>query len=276
MKVGVCSDLHLEFGSLELRNEHGVDVLILSGDVMVGEDVGRHPTAGMYAPIDSHRYINAARYREFFDCVNSEFPLVLYVAGNHEFYGGKWVKTLGVIREWLENFPNVFFLENESYTHDGVTFLGATLWTDLNRGDPLTLHSIRDYMNDYTEILNDEAGFTKLRPAHTVARHKKSLEYFRSQMHDKPEDRFVVVGHHAPSFASIPAEYKGQYMSNGAYASDLSNFILDHPQIKLWTHGHTHDPFDYMIGDTRVVCNPRGYKGYESIANNFTLKVVEL
>ena len=50
---------------------------------------------------------------------------------------------------------------------------------------------------------------------------------------------------------------------NGAYSSDLSEFIMDHPQIKLWTHGHTHDKFDYLVGNTRVVCNPRGYVGYE-------------
>ena len=47
---------------------------------------------------------------------------------------------------------------------------------------------------------------------------------------------------------------------NGGYHSDLSEFILDHPQIKLWTHGHTHHPFDYVIGETRIVCNPRGYE----------------
>jgi hypothetical protein len=56
---------------------------------------------------------------------------------------------------------------------------------------------------------------------------------------------------------------------NGAYSSDLSDLILDHPQIKFWTHGHTHDQFDYMIGSTRVVCNPRGYKGYEESAEYF-------
>jgi hypothetical protein len=63
---------------------------------------------------------------------------------------------------------------------------------------------------------------------------------------------------------------------NGGYHSDLSEFILDRPAIKLWTHGHTHEEFDYMIGDTRVVCNPRGYIGYEELANNFKLKVVEV
>jgi hypothetical protein len=63
---------------------------------------------------------------------------------------------------------------------------------------------------------------------------------------------------------------------NGGYHSDLSEFILDHPEIVLWTHGHTHELFDYTIGDTRIVCNPRGYIGYEEIADKFELKVVEV
>ena len=63
---------------------------------------------------------------------------------------------------------------------------------------------------------------------------------------------------------------------NGAYSSDLSEFILDRPQIKLWTHGHTHDPYDYMIGSTRIVCNPRGYIHYEEIADNFEFKLLEV
>ena len=58
--------------------------------------------------------------------------------------------------------------------------------------------------------------------------------------------------------------------------SNLDNFILDNPQIKLWTHGHTHEDFDYRIGSTRVVCNPRGYDGYEDRADNFELKFVEI
>jgi hypothetical protein len=63
---------------------------------------------------------------------------------------------------------------------------------------------------------------------------------------------------------------------NGAYSSDLSDFILDHPQIKVWTHGHTHHNFDYMIGDCRIVCNPRGYINYEKQAENFKLQYLEL
>ncbi len=52
--------------------------------------------------------------------------------------------------------------------------------------------------------------------------------------------------------------------------------MRDNKEIKLWTHGHTHEDFDYMIGTTRVFCNPRGYINYESKADNWTLKSVEI
>ena len=66
-----------------------------------------------------------------------------------------------------------------------------------------------------------------------------------------------------PTHKSIHEKYKNDYYINGAYCSDLSDFILDHPQIKLWTQGHTHYHFTYMVGNTMVACNPRGYEGFE-------------
>ena len=62
---------------------------------------------------------------------------------------------------------------------------------------------------------------------------------------------------------SVKPRYEHDYHMNGAYRSNLEDFIVARPQIKLWIHGHTHHEFDYMVGDTRVVCNPRGYVGYE-------------
>jgi hypothetical protein len=114
-------------------------------------------------------------------------------------------------------------------------------------------------------------------PQDAVEDHKKMLGYIRIVYEGMPPwKQMVVVGHHTPSHASCHPRYKDDSLMNGGYHSDLSEFILDRPGIKLWTHGHTHELFDYMIGSTRVVCNPRGYDGYEDIADNFTLKVVEV
>jgi hypothetical protein len=154
----------------------------------------------------------------------------------------------------------VYFLENDTKIIDDVVFVGATLWTDMNKGDPLTLHAVRDMMNDFRIIRNDEKGFSPLKPADVAIRHRQTLQYFKHILGEHKESKCVVVGHHSPSYQSIHPQYANEHLMNGAYHSDLSEFILDHPQVVLWTHGHTHYCFDYQIGNCRVVCNPRGYQ----------------
>jgi hypothetical protein len=70
--------------------------------------------------------------------------------------------------------------------------------------------------------------------------------------------------------------YAHDTIMNGGYSSDLDEFIEERPHIKLWTHGHTHHVFDYMIGETRVVCNPRGYVGHEERADEWKLLTVDI
>lgn len=282
MKIALASDLHLEFGDINLKNEGNADVLILSGDIMIAQDLHDHPEMdyGMYSNVNladlGRRQQAAQRFRDFLKRCSVEFPHVVYVAGNHEFYHGNFPGSLQDLRNACAKFSNVYFMENDCRTIDDVTFIGCTLWTDMNKGDPMTLHAVTDKMNDYRMIRNDQLGYTKLRPSHTAYQHRKSVEYIRTVMEGKFDEKFVVVGHMAPSKLSINDRYKHDYLMNGAYASDLSEFILDHPQIKLWTHGHTHHNFDYMIGTCRIVCNPRGYIGYEPQADNYELQYLEV
>jgi 3',5'-cyclic AMP phosphodiesterase CpdA len=265
MKIRVISDLHLEFSDYHVKNDPPVDVLILSGDIMVAEDLHDHPgfdfnpySHGAFAEL-GRKQQRVATFRDFLKRCAFQFPHVVYVAGNHEFYHGKWVKGIQYLRDECAKFPNVHFLERDSVKIDDVTFVGGTLWTNMNKGDPLTLHAVRDMMNDFRIIKNDDKGYTNLKPADTAIRHRETLDYIRSVIAEKHDEKFVVVGHHSPSFQSVHESYRNEHLMNGAYHSDLSEFILDHPQIKLWTHGHTHHPFDYVIGGTRIVCNPRGY-----------------
>jgi hypothetical protein len=187
-------------------------------------------------------------------------------------------------------------LDKETFQLDDVLFIGGTLWTDMNKEDPVTLSHIKGVMNDYKGVINsnrevsykvfqsddDDKPTFKTRPAtfspeDSVEDHKKMLDFITKTLAVTPPwVSVVVVGHHAPSKASTHPRYKGETIINGAYSSDLSEFMLDNPQIKLWTHGHTHEDFDYMIGSTRIVCNPRGYDGYEVRASRFELKVVEV
>jgi hypothetical protein len=133
----------------------------------------------------------------------------------------------------------------------------------MNKGNETTLNVVKNIMNDYKVIRNSDRNYAKLSPYDTVIRHNKTLEYIRHIINNDPNKKYVVVGHHAPSKLSVKPKYANDIDINGAYSSDLSEFISNHPQIKLWTHGHTHDIYDYMIGATRIVCNPRGYEGYE-------------
>lgn len=280
MKIALVSDLHLEFEDINIKNDEGADVLILSGDIMIAQDLHDHSeesvrTAVMIESLSS-RQQTAQRFRDFLKRCSFQFPHVVYVAGNHEFYHGKWPVGTQYLRDECAKFSNIYFMENDCKTIDDVTFIGSTLWTDMNRGDPLTLHAVTDMMNDFRIIRNSDLGFTKLRPAHVAQAHRRSVEYIRLSVEGKFDEKFVVVGHHAPSRQSIHSNYANDHLMNGAYSSDLSEFILDHPQIKLWTHGHTHHKFDYMIGSTRIVCNPRGYAGYEESADLFQTQYIDI
>jgi Icc-related predicted phosphoesterase len=266
MKIQIVSDLHLEFSDINIKNEVNADVLILSGDIMIAQDLHDHAAAdfnpysrGAFAEL-GRKQQRVQRFRDFLKRCSFQFPHTFYVAGNHEFYNGKFFAGIDYLREECAKFPNVYFLERDTKVIDDVVFIGGTLWTDLNNHDPITMHAIKDMMNDYRIIRNDHRAYAKLSPEDTALRHKLTKEYFKLMLSDHKESKCVIVGHHSPSKLSTHQQYANQYLMNGGYSSDMSQFILDHPQIKLWTHGHTHHPFDYMIGKTRIVCNPRGYE----------------
>lgn len=311
MKIGVCSDLHLEFGDLFIKNEDNVDVLILSGDILVEADLDMRDRRQTEMGFARRR---SELFHDFFDRVCFQFPHVIYVAGNHEHYHGDFKYTINSLKRKLAHHENLYILDKEVKKIDDVYFIGGTLWTDMNKEDPLTLFHIKKMMNDFrcvknsnrevsfrADVLKDKpVGMTdeefmalphaerfktefKTRvatfcPEDAVEDHRKMLDYINvvTSCLGKNDQKYVVVGHHTPSFASMAEKYFGDDLMNGGYHSDLSEFILDRPCIKLWTHGHTHELFDYMIGETRVVCNPRGYTGYEEVADNFKLKVVEV
>lgn len=273
MKIAVCSDVHLEFGELDLHNEDGADVLILSGDILIAKHLKIE---------DDNEYKNLISYRDSYrsfmkDC-SERFKNVIYVAGNHEFYGGGFYNTLDILRSECAKYSNVHFLENASLEIDDVTFIGCSLWTDMNKEDPLTMLEVPEMMNDYSSIRNDLIGNgAMITSRDVVERHKGSLAFIKEALGLLPANKkVVVVTHHAPSKKSTHPRYVTSTIVNGAYSSELSEFILDNDKICLWTHGHTHAPFSYEIGKTRVVCNPRGYMYHEDLADIFKLKYVNV
>ena len=297
MKIALASDIHLEFADLILKNEENADVLILSGDICT-------------AKVFKHKPKERVMVKDFFKRCAFQFPHVVYIMGNHEHYDFDIAKTYDRLKAELIDLPNIHLIEKETWEHNGITFVGGTLWTDMNKNDSLTLWHCGQRMNDFQLIANsnrkthhknvvyakNSENGSPLRDANgelviervdhyekssrwsaedSVEDHKKMLDYIRIATEDKTK-QYVVVTHHAPTPISIAEWYKHDTLMNGAFASDLSEFIMDRPQIKMWTHGHMHNVSDYVVGDTRVVCNPRGYVGYEQRAKEFKLKYLEL
>jgi len=248
MKIQLMSDLHLEFEPLFRPKNAGADVLILSGDICVAE----YFTKSEMSP----KFVVAREFKKFFDHVTSEFEHVIYVAGNHEHYHGYFDTTLDILKETLK-YDNLHILDNDSFDIDGVRFAGGTLWTNLNNHNPITENYLRGAMNDFKLIQWKSKNYRKFSPFDSSVEHRNTLETIKKMIAD--HDNVVVVGHHAPTFQSVHPKYHNNDHMNGGYFSELSEFILDHPQIKLWTHGHMHDCFDYDVGTTKVWCNPRGY-----------------
>ena len=284
MKISLVSDVHLEFGDLDFANDQGAQVLILGGDICVARDITQRDPYGVMGP--DYR---SNRYHDFFQRCHDRFPHVIYIVGNHEYYHGDFGTSLAHIKDVLSYLPRLHVLEKESVTIGDVTFLCGTLWTDMNQEDPDTLYRIRDYMNDFRIIRDsrypvhykDSEGHRHTRegrfsPEASVEEHRAMIKFVKESIAADPTGRYVVVGHHSPSRLSTHPQYADQTMVNGAYSSDLDQFIQDHPQIRLWTHGHTHHEFDYQVGSCRVMCNPRGYHGHEEQARQWRLKTVDI
>lgn len=283
MKVSIASDLHLEFQDVELENKDNSEVLILAGDIMVAQDVRRYPFNDTRLDNGSKVQKRSWAYQRFFREVVDRWKHVIYVAGNHEHYEGVFNRTDEIIRENLAHIgSNVHYLHNDCLHVDDVVFVGGTLWTDLNRYDSLTAFHLSRMMNDNTMIRcygvdGRQGNYRKLQPRDTLGCHHKTTQYLKFIASEHRDKKLVVVSHHAPTFQSISPHYRGDHLMNGGYASDLSDLILDNENIKLWVHGHTHDDFDYMVGDhTRVICNPRGYAKYEVRTETFEIKTVEV
>lgn len=271
MKIAIGSDLHVEFGDIELKNTDNVDVLVLAGDICVMNHLTKQTPYGDVA-------------RDFWKRVSFQFPRVLYVMGNHEHYGGDFAKSKQQFEDFCgyHNIYNVKLLDKETVEIDGYQFIGGTLWTDFNDMDAYTMFNAEQAMNDYRGVKNTgDKTCWKFLPKHALQDHSEMLGYLQTCMDNYKEanrldSKIVVITHHAPSKQSIHERYAHDTLMNGNFASDMDNFIEANPQIQLWIHGHMHDCFDYNVFATRVLCNPRGYINYEERANEFELKIVEL
>lgn len=245
MKLLVLSDLHLEFIRFQVDEvaAAAADVVVLAGDIHKGTQA--------------------------IDWMAREFggKPVVYVAGNHEFYGGHWQETLDALRR-ESKLHGIHFLEDDEVVIGDCRFLGCSLWTDFRvLGDERLQESMGRYkvgMNDCRLIGSgrgsSDVSARRLTPGEVLQRHLRSREWLLSRINERHEGSTIVVTHHLPSTKSVPQRYEGDPLSPG-FASNLPETCF--ASVDLWIHGHTHDSADYVIqspvGNTRVICNPRGY-----------------
>ncbi len=238
------SDLHLEYQALEINAPAETEAVILAGDIAEG-------AAGIFWA------------RETFP----DLP-VIYVAGNHEFYGGEVRQVTQVIRD-AAVASNVLFLERSVIQLGDVRILGATLWTDFSlyaANDPeervWSMSDCRRHVPDFNGRIRFARGdlTIDLSPEITRQWHAETVAWLTQQLALPFAGKTLVVTHHAPSAKSVAARYSN-HPSSPAWASPLDGLVA---QADVWVHGHTHEAFDYQIGKCRVRCNPRGY-GNESV-----------
>ena len=237
MRIWIFSDLHLEYADLrQLLAIPDADVCVVAGDLCRAAANGVHWLA---------------------EHIAHAMPCI-YVAGNHEFYRGSIKEGLEDGRVAAGRFADVHFLENDTVMLGGVQFVGATLWTDylIEGHRELAMFHARERMNDYKQISAQRNPWQRFLPQTAYRMHRDSRRFVEAAL-KSGSNKTVVVTHHLPHAKSIPSRFKGDLL-NAAYASDLGT-VIDQGQPALWIHGHTHDSCDYPVGNTRILCNPRGY-----------------
>lgn len=248
MRIHILSDLHLEFAPFQPWKVEA-DVIVLAGDIHTG--------------------LNGIKW------IREAFPAqpVIYVLGNHEFYGQKIPKLTDEIKLAAAG-SKIHVLENGRVEIDGVVFLGATLWTDFRLNGDVVLAEVtaQTGMNDFRRI-RITPSYRRFRPADARRFHAESLQWLFQEVEEARGKEVVVVTHHAPSPQSISLRYRNDPL-NPAFASNLEPFIAT-SKAALWIHGHIHQHSDYVVDSTRVIANPRGYPNESQIGFKPSL-VVEI
>ncbi len=234
MKLHILSDLHQSRGALE-HPRNDADIVILAGDISRPKDA-------------------VAWALEF------NKP-VLYVPGNHEFYGGSLSATVAELKQLCVG-TCVQVLDNDVVVINGVRFLGSTLWTDFmgsadSAQSAQAMQEAQEFMRDFSAIRIEGPESPLLTPEASVALCRENAAWLESQLAQPHAGPTVVITHHAPTLQSVHPRFAGSIL-NGCFVSNLQH-LMDGQRAQLWVHGHTHDSFDYTVNGTRVVCNPRGY-----------------
>lgn len=238
MRLRVLSDLHLEQLNAERELPHvAADAVILAGDIHGGIQ-GLAWAAERFGDIP-----------------------ILYVPGNHEFYG-QCMPTLRREMATEAECLGIHLLDNRSLTLDGVRFHGTTLWTDFllyadqhSHGPAVSEEKALRLMADFSFIEHPEGQVFTTEESRRL--HAEALAWLDAELAHPFDGPRVVISHHAPLAECIPPRYQGSDLSP-AFASQLSHLM---GRMDLWIHGHVHEPVDRDVMGTWVLANPGGYPG---------------
>lgn len=232
MKIKLISDVHFEFyeDPRLFANPEQADVLVIAGDLAVG-----------YLPVWSALKHFADLYDE-----------VIYVPGNHEYYGQDMPAFDAYIQRFSYN-TNIRFLNPGAIRIRDVMFIGATLWSNL-RDDHFAKVAVKNMISDFRLI----PGFSTTKCAELYTQH---IEYIKAQ-HDAAEGKKVIVTHFLPAIECIAPRFRNEGLINYYFANDLGEYISGLKDT-TWLFGHTHDLVNIQLGDTRVIANPYGYNRNE-------------
>lgn len=247
MLIRPVGDIHLEFWNANKINRT-LDRIIPKLDtdkdtvLTIAGDMGL-----------CHKYHTWAKPLEY---LSDRFKHIVYVEGNHFFYGNNIFGNIKDAKKVISDLDNVYFLENDYKIIDDIVFIGATFWTNFNNRDPIAMWDAAKGMNDYYQCKKFDN--TVLTVEDTANAHDISQQFIFDTIKHFRDKKCVIVTHHAPAKESVHKQYKGNNL-NYAYYSDYGDRIELYDNIIIWQHGHTHTNFDYILNKTRIVCNPFGY-----------------
>ena len=250
-KIAFTSDIHLEFGPMNLVNQDNADILLLLGDISTPHYWNKNHNGSV-------RKMKGQQI-EFFNKVSEQFPRVFYIPGNHESYSGSYELTEIILKTELAHLKNITVNSHIFYEEEKFALILNTLWTDFDNGNPISFINANMGMNDFRLITKNDKTF-KAEDAFNL--HKKALADIERDA-NKINNKTLIIGtHHLPSHASISLGFRDSRL-NRAYASSLE-WLMEKYNPKYWLSGHSHVPVDMMIGNTRLLRKPRGYLHHEN------------
>lgn len=239
MKIRLLSDLHLE-GYHFNYNYAGEDVIVLAGDIHT-----------------------KFRHCHFLDILPKNVKVIM-VAGNHEYYGSTFEEVNEHLYSLQAECHNFIYLENESMVIDGVHFFGGTMFSDFGLyGEPWKARMYaKDGIADFEWInkIGRDGIVRRWNVEDHFAEHLKFKEKLLQFLQECALEKRVVISHFVPHPFGSDEKFEGSVL-NPYFLCDMRQYM---GWEGLWLYGHTHTSKDMYEGDTRLVCNPRGY-GLENV-----------